>query len=371
MPRSFDELERLKRLSECRANENRRLLAENMSDLFLSEEERFSDRERALIVDILTKLVNEAEMAVRRRLAQRLADQEEAPHELATLLANDSIEVARPLLIKSRVLRDPDLIDIVHQRGREHRLVVAQREGLTEAVSDALIDFGEEDVIATLIENGDAEISRTAMDYLVAESRRVDRFQEPLLARSDMPPELAQRMFWWVSAALRRHIMQHFDIDSDHLDDNLEAATHEDIRAGEEAKTEAEKLAEMLDKRQELNERFLIQTMRNNQLSIFIAGLARLAGLDVATTRRIVLDRQGESLAVACKGAGFDRSTFASLFLLTRGAHERTARSAIQPGAVETILKFFDGLSEEKAKSALRYWARDSRYLDAIRDVND
>src|SRR3546814_10587860 len=73
-------------------------------------------------------------------------------------------------------------------------------------VSQALIDVGEEDVIEALIRNEDAELALQAVNYLVEESRRVDRFREPLLQRREMSPALAYRMFWWVSAALRRQI---------------------------------------------------------------------------------------------------------------------------------------------------------------------
>ncbi|MCH7646906.1 MAG: DUF2336 domain-containing protein, partial [Nitrospinae bacterium] len=75
-------------------------------------------------------------------------------------------------------------------------------------------DTGDVDVITTLLQNGDAEISRSLMAHLVAESKRIDKFQMPLVNRRDLPPDLAQKMYWWVSAAIRHHIVTTFDIDS-------------------------------------------------------------------------------------------------------------------------------------------------------------
>ncbi|MDF2365981.1 DUF2336 domain-containing protein, partial [Sneathiella sp.] len=201
-----DELARLIALSKDSSKRGRRQLFNNISDLFLQDEERLSQQEHALIVSILTKLLSEIETTLRQNLAEELADHENVPHGLITLLANDEIEVARPILFKSHLLAEPDLIEIIQNRGKEHMLAIAERDDLNTTLSDMLISHGDEDVISHLIENGDAKISRNSMEYLVEESRRIDRFQEPLIARHDIPSDLAHKMFWWVSAALRRHI---------------------------------------------------------------------------------------------------------------------------------------------------------------------
>jgi signal transduction histidine kinase len=65
-------------------------------------------------------------------------------------------------------------------------------------VSEQLIEYGSEDVIEALVRNENAELSQASIDYLVGESRTVDRFQEPLLNRNDLSFELAHKMYWWV-----------------------------------------------------------------------------------------------------------------------------------------------------------------------------
>ena len=65
------------------------------------------------------------------------------------------------------------------------------------------------------------------MDYLVSESKRVDAYQNPLVRRPDLPPELAERMSWWVSAALRQKITGRFSLDLGELDDAIETAVSE------------------------------------------------------------------------------------------------------------------------------------------------
>ena len=194
-------------LAHNKSVESRRTLLNNISDLFLAKDGRLSERERVLMAGIVSQLIHDVEMSVRRELAERLANEPNAPRELVVTLANDAIEIAHPILHQSGILNDTDLIDIVKHRTQEHRLAVATRTQLSPEVSQALVDTGDKDVVEALINNHDAEISRHAMDYLVAESQQVDRFQQPLLRRPDLPLQLAHRMFWWVSAALREHII--------------------------------------------------------------------------------------------------------------------------------------------------------------------
>src|SRR5271170_988292 len=89
-------------LARDRASDSRRRLLDNMTDLFLSPDSRLSERERALMEEIIVKLVHEMEMQVRRELAERLAASDAAPKDLIVLLANDAIEIARPVLQQSR-----------------------------------------------------------------------------------------------------------------------------------------------------------------------------------------------------------------------------------------------------------------------------
>ena len=368
--RGFD-LHQLVDLARERNTWNRERLLENISDVFLSDTGRLSDRERALIGDILKKLLTDMEMAVRQRLAERFAATDTAPPQVVEQLANDSIEVARPILQKSRVLSDPELIEVIKWRGQEHQIAIAMRQGLSEAVSQNLIDYGNDDVITALIENHDTQLSQTAINYLVEESRRVDQFQEPLLRRPDLPARLAHRMFWWVSAALRKHILSESTVPVDVLDAHLEEATRSVIaEQAKQTRTEAELLAARLQAQGDLTERFLVQTLRQGRVALFIACFARMIGMDLRTARYLVFEANGDGLAVACKAMQFDRTTFATLFMLTRTPDNGAdTRGYLRPGTIEKMLQFFDSVSIENAQRALGYWRQDSNYIAAIDEV--
>jgi uncharacterized protein (DUF2336 family) len=354
-------------LAKSQSRRARRALLDNMTDLFLSPEGRLSDQDRAQMADIIGKLVDDVEIEVRRALAERLALLPDAPKALILKLANDEVRVARPLLMNSTVLKDADLIEVVRQRSQEHRLSVAMRSGIGPAVGDALLEFGEEDVIEALIRNPDAVLSRQALEYLVEESRRLDQFQEPLLRREDLPSALAYRMFWWVSAALRRMILAEYKLDESDLDRFLESAVHAVVGAMPKGDSESIKLAARLIERGEMTERRLIQTLRVGHVNAFIAGLAHMAGINAPTARRIVFAPGGEAMAVCCKAAGFDRGTYSTIYLLLRGILQPGV--PMTPKVLEEIMEIYARMTRENARLALSYWMRDADYLDAVAKV--
>ncbi len=368
------ELDRLMVLSRDSSKAARRRLFENMSGLFLAKEDHLNEQERAHISDILSKLVSEVETSVRRTLSERLAASGKVPHELVKLLANDSIEVARPLLFQSRVLMEPDLMEIIESRSKEHLLVVAERNDINIHLSDLLIEFGDEDVIEGLIKNGDAEISREAMAFLVEESKRIDRFQEPLLVRQDLPGELAHKMFWWVSAALRRYIIEHFEVDEYFLDQHISGATEDyqnEPAATAFGETHADRLVAQLAAKNELTERFLIQSLKGRQIRLFVSGLSLKSGLDTQKINRFLHERNAEAMAVTCRALEFDRNSFSAVFLLTRREKDGAeGKQSSSPEEIEAVMHFYDQLTPGKARKVLEHWKLATGYSEAIEQLD-
>ncbi|MEH6526334.1 MAG: DUF2336 domain-containing protein [Sneathiella sp.] len=367
------ELSALIALSKDSSARGRRQLFSNISDLFLTDDNRLSEREHALVTSILTKLLAEIETTLRQNLAEGLAELSDAPHDLISLLANDEIDVARPILFKSHLLEEPDLIEIIQNRSKEHLLVIAERDDISPTISELLINFGDEDVVSHLIENGDAQISRESMEYLVEESKRIDRFQEPLIARHDIPTDLAHKMFWWVSAALRRHILQNFEIDELELNEKIIAAAkveyHYDVSANS---SHADKLVAELVARNELTDRFLVQTLRSKQIRLFITGLAYKASLSYLTISRFIYDPNAEALAVVLRALEFDRNAFSAVFLLTRNISDSgMTKKMTRPEEVGIMMKFYDKLSEKNAKSTLRSWQLEKDFVDIVEELDE
>lgn len=347
-------------------------LVENISDLFLSSSGRLNEHERALMSDILSKLIKSVEENVRKELAIRLSDSSKISPELAALLANDEIEISRPILEKSHVLDDQQLIEIIRNRTDAHRMAIAIREYVSEEVSGELIERGNEDVIEALIRNENADISELSMEYLVAESKTFDRFQEPLLNRHDIPASLAYRMYWWVSAALRRKIITEYSIDETVLDDALEMATKMAIQHHDETDNAMKKAINLVRKmalNNNLKISFVLQSLRQEKVDLFVAGMAELSRLDTKIIWRSFRERTGESLAVIAKAIEMDREDFTSMFLLV--VQSRSGAKARTMNLLNSILSLFDDIKVKNAKTAVRHWQRDSGYQDAMITVRE
>ncbi|MHA1569342.1 MAG: DUF2336 domain-containing protein, partial [Alphaproteobacteria bacterium] len=242
---------------------------------------------------------------------------------------------------------------------------------------DALVETGDKTVIQTLLENQNARISRATMDYLVEQSSQVDEFQNPLLHRPDLGPELASRMYWWVSAALRQHILTNFDIDPEQLDETIEGSVIETLESDRESGNGADgkensasmALADRLADERTITPQLLIQALRQGEISLFQSLFAKLADIRPRLARRLMFEPDGEALAVACRALHIDKADFASIFLLSRKA--RPGDKAVDPDELTRALAMFDRVMPDGAKRILARWQRNPKFAEAIAQIDD
>ena len=214
---NFD-IDNLLTLAREKSQAGRNSLFDTVQELYVTNDGKLTDRERALMSEILRQLIHEVELSVRQDVAKRLSERDDAPRKLVLALANDDIEVAHPLLLNNTVLHDVDLIET-----------------------------GDTSVITRLLENEGAAISSASMEYIVAESKRVDTFPNLLINRKDLPPDMARKMYWWVSVAVRQHIVENFSINPATIDDSIGDAVKDkidDVGGDVEKVSEAERVAE-------------------------------------------------------------------------------------------------------------------------------
>lgn len=322
-------------------------LVDGIGDLMFDEAEPASAREKELATDILRFLVREAETAVRRALADRLAREPKAPRDLVVALAHDEIAVARPVLLESTLLADADLIEVIHQRTLQHQLAITMRQQVSETVSAALVSTGNAEVMRSLVDNPKARIARRTYEILVEHSRAVETLQAPLVRRKDLDPDLAARMYGWVSAALRKQIVLNFDVDPKLLDEALADSVRTVQR--DHVQTQAADSMPAVD-----DPSVLLQLLRGGEIAMFEALLARKTGLRLQVARRAFYEPGGKPLAIACKAIGVEKAHFAAIFLLARQA--RPGDKIVDPGELNTILSYYDGLSVDSAKRTLEAW---------------
>lgn len=288
-----------------------------------------------------------------------------------TALANDEIEVAHPILVGSDALEDTELIEIIENCTMRHRNAIAMRHIVTTHVSDALVDSGDVNVIETLIRNNGAEFSRETISALVEASKEIVAYQAPLLGRNDLTPRLAKRMYWWVSAALRKHIASNYDIDSTELDSKIVSSVQDllGVRDGTDLPADGlDDLARKLAEKNVISSELLIETLRQREISMFEALFARLIGLKKPLIRRFIFEAEGEGLAICCRAANIYKADFTSIFLLSRSA--RPGEKVVDPDELSRAVAFFDRITAETARKVVQRWHLDPDYLDALKKLH-
>jgi uncharacterized protein (DUF2336 family) len=335
----------------------RQQLVGAVSDFMFRDDGELSAREREIAVDILRTLIRETETAIRRALADRLSREPTAPHELIVALANDEIDVAQPVLSDSVVLTDPDLLEVIKQRTLQHQLAIALRRGLSERVSAALVATGNESVMQSVLDNATARFDRSVLEAMVERSRTIERIRRPLLSREELDSRLASKMYSWVSAALRRHILYHYDVDADIVDramgDTITEIRHDQSRHNALADV-ADKIMQIFQGAALDDPRLLLRVLRAGEVALFEGLFAKFTGLSLRLARRAIYEPGGKPLAIVCRAAGVDKPNFASLFLLARQA--RPGDKSVDPQELPTVLNFFDGLSRLSAKQLVAKW---------------
>jgi len=173
-------------------------------------------------VHVLVELLREADIDLRESVAKRLVMLNEAPRTILVILAKDDIRVARHILEKSKSLTDSDLIQIIKKVSTEHRLMIAQRREISDAVSDALVQYLEEDVVITLLKNKGAAFSETALQRILTISRQNKDYIKWLIKREELRPSHGLTMFWWAGAEDRVKILKRFGVTRAVLQDSCQ-----------------------------------------------------------------------------------------------------------------------------------------------------
>lgn len=313
-------------------------------------------RERELMREILRRLTRDVEMAIRIALAQRLAEDTTAPHDLILLLVDDTVEVARPLILNSPLLTESDVLRLIAEADVGHQEAVAGRPNIGVPVTDALVKTGRDTVLMALVRNATAKISSVTFETLVEKSKSLTGLQEPLIRRPDLPPKLATNMCAWVSDALKDYIKTNYAVAPKTLETALTeaklAVKSNPVGASEVPANSAQKLVEKLAASGQLKAGFLMRVLSQGQTDLFDLAFAKLMNMDLAAFRARFYEHGARAVALACRAAGIDRSVFATVFNLSRQSRgATTVLSAMDTAAVDTV---FTGLTRQGALDELR-----------------
>ena len=150
---------------------------------------RVTPWERAAAGRALQALAADRSPAVRQSLAYAIADSPQAPRDVILKLAADEPDIAAVVILRSPVLTDIDLIDILATRPLVARALVAARPNLSDVVAATIAETGSESELTILLENTDAAISSVALRRIAERMRQDEDIRRLLAARPDLDME--------------------------------------------------------------------------------------------------------------------------------------------------------------------------------------
>jgi hypothetical protein len=176
----------------------------------------------------------------------------------------------------------------------------------------------------------------------------------PLSLHPRLNAELATALYLWVGQSLRHAIVDRFDVDVAALDASIAASMSDGKPRAKRSGPDSSqiKLVDKLAAAGQLKPGYLVRVLKEQQLGLFEAALAKLGGFRVEEVHRAVTspDRP-EMVALALAAVGVDRSVFPTILEMVRQCNDglpgggaegaRRASSAFGPFSAEIAASAF------------------------------
>jgi uncharacterized protein (DUF2336 family) len=337
-------------------------LATKIARLMPELDESTKGKVRELTFEVVGRLARDTLPRVRKVLAEALADVTGgASPEMAALikhLAADAVlAVAQPLLERSSVLSDDDLLEIIAAHPPAGALVhMARRERVGADLADAIAADGDVEAVTSLLANKSAQIREETLDRLVDHAAEVEPWHEPLVTRPSLPKRSILKIAEFVADSLLDALKARQDID-----DDTAAAVGEEVKrrlatkgaGGGKGKEDGQSpldRAKQLKKKGKLNGDVISAAVNTNDRSFAIAALAVLAGLPLNIARDIIGARNAKAATALAWKAGLSMREAIQIQVRLAGVSPQSVIYAkdgtdypLAPDDMEFQLEFFGG----------------------------
>lgn len=288
--------------------------ADRLASVYRSSSE--DSEKRKLAEDIIAIWLAKAATEVRETLARQLAHCPFLPRELALEMARDLDSVATPMLQYSEAFTEEDLCEIARTPDPARQTAVAQRREVSYVLAEALVENGDATVAAALVRNGGARLSERLLHRVVDQHLDSGPVHEGLVGREDLPVSIGERLVTIVSDHLREHLVTRFGMPRELLEDlgelTREAATAR-LLPPQASAEKARGFANYLNEIGRLSPTFLLRTLCDGKVGIFIAGLAARARMPIDQVAEILQGGLHDQLAGLYTRAGIPDLLFPAL----------------------------------------------------------
>jgi uncharacterized protein (DUF2336 family) len=343
----------LAEMADSASGDARRRVLRQIADSFRPENAALADIDCAGLDKILSAILSELTIAIRTELSRYIGASPMPFNSTARNLAMDEIAVARPVLERSAALSDGDLLEIIAHKSQEHLMAVTKRPAISEQVSGALVEHGEDHVVVSLLDNASAKIDHPTYEKIAVRAEASVVLQGPLVKRSTVPLDLLNDLYFKVESNLRREVLRRFSTASSQdlsvamlLSRRRWLMKHGGLPKDYEASRS--RIDEMA-RRGDLKPPVLVRFLREHRQTDFKFAFAKLTGTDYELINRLVERHDVDGVAILARAAGFDRALFVTVALMLSGANERMT-------GAETFGMQYEAVSAEHALNVIRIW---------------
>jgi uncharacterized protein (DUF2336 family) len=258
----------------------------------------------------LTCLADDLSPRVRRALADVLASAPDAPRALIAALANDQSDVAAPILSRSPLLAEAELIELATIGDALAQTAIARRAQVPAAVAKALTSCGAREAVITLVLNPGADLAEASMRRVLERFGDDGEIREALLARPSLPGAIRSQLVQATASTLVA-----FTVNCAWLSPERAARMSREARdsanvsiAAETARRAGRKglcaFVSHLRRSDALTASLLLRALLSGRSDLFEAALIELSGLSEARVARQFSAVRGAGFAAVYAKAG-------------------------------------------------------------------
>lgn len=319
--------------------------------------ESFGERERDIAEQIFRLLMKDTAVRVRETLAERIKENPNIPRDIVFHMANDVESVALPVLAVTEVLSDSDFVKIIEAtRDMDKLLTISKREGVSERVSDALVETRYPDVITSLLMNGTASIAERSLSKVVDEFRHDAGVIAAVAERQPLPMTLVERLVNEASEAVASQLKERYNLSSEQVDADT-AASRDDIMLRmlkhDLPDDELMALVRQMAATERLTSSLVMTALCRGQLNFFTAAMAHYANIPFPNARKLISDKGEFGFRGLFEKSGLPESMFQAVRLILSTVKDMEDGDAI-PGSliyanqlVRNVLQAADGRDVE------------------------
>lgn len=238
-------------------------------------------------------LLDDPSPLVRGALAQVFASAQKAPPIVVHALAADQPEVALPVLSRSPLLSDEDLVDLFATAQPDSQVAIASRVLLSSPVAAAIAEVGCAQACLALLENPDADIALFSLDRIIERFGHLAAIRENLIARHDLPMASRQALLAKLSRTLAGFVSARHWLGSEHAEHAAREAC-EKATVALAAETPYEEIAELMRHLRhsgQLTAGMILRALLSGNVVLFEEAIAELTGMPIDRVSAYIHDK--------------------------------------------------------------------------------